>query len=71
MELPEDKLIEGLKKGILSGEISPAFVCSAGTGEGVLALLNGIINYLPSPAEANEIEVLKENEKTAFMQLNR
>ncbi|HPX57679.1 MAG TPA: elongation factor G [Candidatus Cloacimonas acidaminovorans] len=67
MELPEDKLIEGLKKGILSGEISPAFVCSAGTGEGVLALLNGIINYLPSPAEANEIEVLKENEKTAFI----
>ena len=67
MELPEDKLIEGLKKGILSGKISPAFVCSAGTGEGVLALLNGIINYLPSPAEANEIEVLKENEKTAFI----
>ncbi|HNW24125.1 MAG TPA: elongation factor G [Candidatus Cloacimonas sp.] len=67
MELPEEKLITGLKKGILSGELSPAFVCSAGTGEGVLALLKGIINYLPSPAEANTIEVLSNNEKTNFV----
>ncbi|HNX03842.1 MAG TPA: GTP-binding protein, partial [Candidatus Cloacimonas sp.] len=67
MELPEEKLITGLKKGILRGELSPAFVCSAGTGEGVLALLKGIINYLPSPAEANTIEVLSNNEKTNFV----
>ncbi len=67
MELPEEKLIAGLKKGILSGEISPAFACSAGTGEGVLALLKGIINYLPSPAEANTIEVLSNNEKSSLI----
>ena len=67
MELPEDKLIAGLKKGIISGEISPAFVCSAGTGEGVLALLSGIIDYLPSPEDSNEMEVLKENEKVSFI----
>lgn len=67
MELPEDKLIAGLKKGILSGELSPAFVCSAGTGEGVLALLSGIINYLPSPVEANEIEVLENGQKSKLV----
>lgn len=67
MELPEDKLITGLKKGIATGEVSPAFVCSAGTGVGVLAFLDGVINYLPSPFEASEIEVLANDEKQSFV----
>ncbi len=67
MELPEDKLIAGLKKGIATGEVSPAFVCSAGTGVGVLAFLDGVINYLPSPFEASEIEVLANDEKQSFV----
>ncbi len=67
MELPEDKLIAGLKKGIATGEVSPAFVCSAGTGVGVLAFLDGVINYLPSPFEASEMEVLANEEKQSFV----
>lgn len=67
MELPEDKLIAGLKKGIATGEVSPAFVCSAGTGVGVLAFLDGVINYLPSPFEASEMEVLANEEKQSFI----
>lgn len=67
MELETEKLIAGLKTAIVSGEISPAFVCSAGTGVGVLALLDGIINYLPSPADAAKMEVLINGEKGNFI----
>ena len=65
MELPEDKLIAGLKQAVATGEIVPAFVCSASTGAGVLAFLQGVINYLPSPADSNEIELVEgENTKS-------
>lgn len=65
MELPQDKLISGLKKAIASGEICPAFVCSAGTGVGVMAFLQGVIDYLPSPEDISEISVMEgDNVKT-------
>ncbi len=65
MELPEDKLIAGLKQAVATGDIVPAFVCSASTGAGVLAFLQGVINYLPSPADSNEIELVEgENTKS-------
>ncbi len=67
MELESGKLIAGLKKAIISGEVSPAFVCSAGTGIGVLALLDGIINYLPSPVDAAQMEVMVNGEKASFV----
>ncbi len=64
MELPEDKLVAGLKKAVVNGEVSPSFVCSAGTGVGVLSFLDGAIAYLPSPSDAAEMDIL-ENEKSA------
>jgi len=65
MELGEDKLVPGLRKAIASGEIVPAFVCSAATGVGVLPFLNACIDYLPSPEDKNEIKVLdNDNPKT-------
>ncbi len=59
MELPEDKLIVGLKRAIASGDLIPAFACSAVTGVGVMAFIQACISYLPSPADANEIDVLE------------
>ena len=64
MELPMDKLIPGLKQGISTGEIIPAFACSAGTGVGVQAFIDAVIDYLPSPADIKEMEVLTGEEKT-------
>ncbi len=66
MELPDSKLIPGLKKGISTGEIVPAFACSAGTGTGVLAFLDGVISYLPSPADVPILEVLDNDQKSTF-----
>jgi elongation factor G len=63
MELPMEKLIPGLKKAIAKGELAPAFACSAGTGEGVMAFIDGVINYLPSPADIDQMEVLEGDDK--------
>jgi len=67
MELPHDKLIAGLKKAILNGEVSPAFVCSAATAVGVMAFLDGVIDYLPSPADAVEMDVLVNDAPDKFV----
>lgn len=63
MELSEENLIKGMKKAIGNGELTPAFVCSAGTGVGVLAFLQGVIDYLPSPEDCKVMQLL-EDEKT-------
>ena len=67
MELTEEQMIKGIKTGTANGDIVPAFVCSAATGVGVKAFLDGVIAYLPSPAEAAKLEVLSDGEKTEFV----
>ncbi len=62
MELSEEQLLGGLKKAVAAGEICPAFCCSASTGVGVMAFLDGVCDYLPSPEDANPIQVLKDGE---------
>lgn len=67
MELESGKLISGLKKAVANGEVSPAFVCSAGTGVGVLEFLDGVIKYLPSPADAAHMKVLQNDQEADFV----
>ncbi|HOC95640.1 MAG TPA: elongation factor G [Candidatus Cloacimonadota bacterium] len=61
MELNDTQLIGGLKKAVAKGDICPAFVCSAHTGVGVLAFLDAVTQYLPSPEDANPLQVLENN----------
>jgi elongation factor G len=61
MELNDAQLIGGLKKAVANGDICPAFVCSAHTGVGVLAFLDAVTQYLPSPEDANPLQVLENN----------
>jgi elongation factor G len=51
---------------VANGDICPAFACSAHTGAGVMALLDAVCDYLPSPEEANPIQVLKNGEPAEF-----
>ncbi|MDY0150744.1 MAG: elongation factor G [Candidatus Cloacimonas sp.] len=67
MELSEEHLISGLRKGIANGEVSPAFACSAATGTGIMALLDGIISYLPSPFDAAEMNILDDGVPAKFI----
>ncbi len=62
MELPEDKFMAGFRKAIANGEVTPAFATSAGTGAGVNAWIDAVINYLPSPADRNVVDVLSGGE---------
>ncbi len=66
MELSDEQLLKGLKQAVANGEICPAFACSAHTGAGVLALLDAVCAYLPSPEEANPLQVLKKGEPAEF-----
>nr|MDK2851475.1 elongation factor [Candidatus Cloacimonadota bacterium] len=67
MELSEESLTGGLKKAIASGEVIPAFVCSAGTGVGVMPFLQSVIDYLPSPADRPAVELVEGDQTKEFI----
>ena len=50
--LSSEELTQGLKRGIASGSIVPVLVGASPSGVGVGDLLDAIVSYLPSPAEA-------------------
>ncbi len=54
--LTPEELIEGLKKSMLSRQFFPIFVASALMNIGTQTILNGIMNFLPSPLERGEVE---------------
>jgi elongation factor G len=50
-EIPEAKVKEALRQGIMEGELTPVIVGSATKTIGVRTLLNMLIDYLPAPNE--------------------
>jgi elongation factor G len=48
-EVSKEALIDGIRKGTLCRGLTPVFVGSAYKNKGVQALLDGVLNYLPSP----------------------
>ncbi|MDI6452881.1 elongation factor G [Peloplasma aerotolerans] len=55
-EIPEQKVKDALRLGIIDGELTPVLVGSATKTIGVRTLLNMLIDYLPAP---NELTPLK------------
>lgn len=62
-ELSEDEIMSGLRAGIAKGEIIPVLCGSALMNNGVASLLDGIVDYMPSPADLNAAEGI--NPKTS------
>ena len=56
-ELTAEEIIEGFKKSVLNQEIFPVFVVSALANIGVQPLLDGVLNFLPSPLQRADVEV--------------
>ncbi len=54
-ELSTEDLIAGLRKSILKRELYPVFVSSALLNVGAQPILDGVINFFPSPLEREEI----------------
>ncbi|MBU1142224.1 MAG: elongation factor G [Firmicutes bacterium] len=50
-EIPEAKVKEALRAGIMEGELTPVMVGSATKTIGVRTLLNMLVDYLPAPDE--------------------
>ncbi|GAA5079254.1 elongation factor G [Lysobacter panacisoli] len=62
-ELSEAEIVEGLRTRTLKVEIVPVFCGSAFKNKGVQAMLDGVINLLPSPADRPPVQGIDENEK--------
>jgi elongation factor G len=58
-ELSEKEVAAGFKKAIASHTFVPVFVTASPTATGVQALMQSIVDLLPSPAEAGSVTVAK------------
>ena len=64
-ELSEAEVREALRKGTIAGTIVPVLCGSAFKNKGVQLLLDGVVDYLPSPKEVPSIQGLLPNGETA------
>ena len=55
-ELTSEQMIGGLKKAIKERQLFPVFCASATHNIGVTQILDGVINYLPTPLDRKEIK---------------
>ena len=55
-ELTEEEIKAGIRQRTLASEIVPTFCGSAFKNKGVQAVLDGVIDYLPSPTEVKDME---------------
>ncbi len=64
-ELSEAQIIQGLRLGTLANDIVPCLCGSAFKNKGVQALLDKVIELMPSPLDVPPISGILENEKEA------
>ena len=57
-EIPEDMIRKALRKAVLERALLPVFVGSSLKNIGVQPLLDGIVDLLPSPAEAEPVDII-------------
>jgi elongation factor G len=60
-ELSESQIVAGIRKRTIAGEIVPAMCGSAFKNKGVQAVLDAVVNYLPSPEDVPAIEGYDED----------
>ncbi|MGS2718893.1 elongation factor G [Eionea flava] len=63
-ELTEDEIKAGIRMRTLSNEIVPVIGGSAFKNKGVQAMLDAVVDYLPSPTEVKAIEGTLDDEET-------
>ena len=64
-ELSEDEIKKGIRARTLANEIVPILCGSAFKNKGVQAVLDAVIDFLPSPIEVKPIEGLLDDEETS------
>ena len=64
--LTEEELKDGLRRRTIAGEIVPMLCGSAFKNKGVQAMLDAVIDYLPSPVDSPPVRGILENEKEGW-----
>ena len=62
-DLSEDEIIAGLRERTLKTEVIPVFCGTAFKNKGVQAMLDGVIQLLPSPADRPPVKGIDDDEK--------
>ncbi|MDD4915031.1 MAG: elongation factor G [Methylococcales bacterium] len=58
--LSEDEIVSGIRSQVLQNQLVPAFCGSAFKNKGVQCLLDGVIEFLPSPADKESVKGIIE-----------
>ena len=69
MSLTNDEIIFGIRKLTLENKIVPAYCGSAFKNNGVHALLDGIVQFLPAPIDVKAIEGVLDDENTKAVRM--
>ncbi|WP_114239855.1 elongation factor G [Dyella sp. C9] len=64
-ELSEEEIIGGLRSRTLSSEIIPVYCGTAFKNKGVQAMLDAVVNLLPSPIDRPPVQGVDDDEKEA------
>ncbi|MGA9520659.1 MAG: elongation factor G [Myxococcaceae bacterium] len=68
-EPPEDKLKAAIRRATIALKFTPVFVGTAYKNKGVQKLLDGVVDFLPSPSEiVNEAHDQKNNEEKVVLE---
>ncbi len=62
-ELSEEEIIAGIRAGTVGSKMIPVFCGSAFKNKGVQAMLDGVVRFLPAPADRPPVPGLDEDEK--------
>jgi elongation factor G len=65
IDLTEEEIIAGIRIGTVSNKIIPVFCGSAFKNKGVQAMLDGVVQLLPSPSERPPVKGMLENDTEA------
>ena len=57
-ELTKDEIIKGLRLGVISGDVVPVLCGAASKNIGIDTLMDMLLNYMPSPADAAAVEAV-------------
>jgi elongation factor G len=67
--VPDELLIDAVRKGTISRQLTPVFMGSAYKNIGVQCVLDGVVRYLPSPAEVENVAFdLSADEKEVMLE---
>ena len=68
--LSEEEIISGLRAGTLTNSLIPVFCGTAFKNKGVQAMLDAVIQLLPSPADRPPVKGIDENDHEASREAN-